>query len=339
MAENNIINELLNKLEEIHNQAVLYKDKITKPLYHYTNAEGVKGILESKTVWFSDYTCLNDPGEIAHGIGYICKILEPYKNKYSDISIPLIENFLKEIASQSKFFPIYVCSFCQSADYLPAWRYYGDNGYGFAIEFSSKFCEIEKNIDTLKNKAIIASIFYDDLTARNSQWINHLIQQLFQESQNVFNEIDRLISDNSEKNNLRKSIHSILASHVLTLSPTIKHPDYETEKEYRLFIMESFDQTGKPHLQLDENYFERPELPRKGNKKVLKNIYPDIERCPETIDIPYLKMKLQLDDIQRIYVGPAHNNNFKEIESQLRNCLPKEWSHLKISQSAIQYDP
>src|SRR5215475_13210504 len=41
---------------------------ITVPLYHYTDGRGLKGILESGRVWFTDYRHLNDPSELTHGI-------------------------------------------------------------------------------------------------------------------------------------------------------------------------------------------------------------------------------------------------------------------------------
>ncbi len=41
---------------------------IEAPLYHYTDGNGLKGILESGRVWFTDYRHLNDPSELTHGI-------------------------------------------------------------------------------------------------------------------------------------------------------------------------------------------------------------------------------------------------------------------------------
>ena len=41
---------------------------ITAPLYHYTDGRGLKGILESGRVWFTDYRHLNDPSELTHGV-------------------------------------------------------------------------------------------------------------------------------------------------------------------------------------------------------------------------------------------------------------------------------
>src|SRR5215211_5886688 len=51
-----------------HFSAEQKKNKIRKPLYHYTDGHGLKGIIESGQVWFTDYRHLNDPSELVHGI-------------------------------------------------------------------------------------------------------------------------------------------------------------------------------------------------------------------------------------------------------------------------------
>jgi hypothetical protein len=42
--------------------------EIKTPLYHYTDGVGLKGIMESQTIWFTEYRHLNDPSELLHGI-------------------------------------------------------------------------------------------------------------------------------------------------------------------------------------------------------------------------------------------------------------------------------
>ena len=42
--------------------------RIDMPLYHYTDARGLEGIIKSGTIWFTDYRHMNDPSELVHGI-------------------------------------------------------------------------------------------------------------------------------------------------------------------------------------------------------------------------------------------------------------------------------
>jgi hypothetical protein len=51
-----------------HLQAEQDATDIRFPLYHYTDGYGLKGILESGRIWFTDYRHLNDPSELTHGI-------------------------------------------------------------------------------------------------------------------------------------------------------------------------------------------------------------------------------------------------------------------------------
>jgi hypothetical protein len=54
---------------DIHNS-------IDAPLYHYTDAAGLEGIIKSQEIWFSSHAHLNDPGEITYGMKIASKILK-----------------------------------------------------------------------------------------------------------------------------------------------------------------------------------------------------------------------------------------------------------------------
>ena len=44
------------------------KNTIKDALYHYTDGAGLRGIISSGQIWFTDYRHLNDPSEFLHGI-------------------------------------------------------------------------------------------------------------------------------------------------------------------------------------------------------------------------------------------------------------------------------
>jgi hypothetical protein len=50
--------------------------KITEPLYHYTDAAGLCGIVKSQKIWFTSYLHLNDPSELLHGLDIIHRLLK-----------------------------------------------------------------------------------------------------------------------------------------------------------------------------------------------------------------------------------------------------------------------
>src|SRR5690242_9030712 len=43
-------------------------EAVTAPLYHYTDAAGLKGIIEHQQLWFTSVLHQNDPTELEHGI-------------------------------------------------------------------------------------------------------------------------------------------------------------------------------------------------------------------------------------------------------------------------------
>jgi len=58
--------------------------KITQPLYHYTNAGGLRGIIESQRIWFTSYLHLNDPSELLYGMGVAHRLLKEIREEAND---------------------------------------------------------------------------------------------------------------------------------------------------------------------------------------------------------------------------------------------------------------
>jgi len=56
------------KWAERYISSVEKKNAVKKPLYHYTDATGLKGVIENDEIWFTDFRYLNDPSELRHGI-------------------------------------------------------------------------------------------------------------------------------------------------------------------------------------------------------------------------------------------------------------------------------
>jgi hypothetical protein len=59
----------------------LYINPATKNIYHYTNSNGLLGILNSKKLWLTEFSYMNDPDEIQHGM----------KKYYERVLVKLIE--------------------------------------------------------------------------------------------------------------------------------------------------------------------------------------------------------------------------------------------------------
>jgi hypothetical protein len=45
-------------------------------VYHYTDDAGLRGIIESGTLWYTDVSYLNDPSEFKYGVSIATNVLE-----------------------------------------------------------------------------------------------------------------------------------------------------------------------------------------------------------------------------------------------------------------------
>lgn len=146
-----------------------------KYLYHYTNYKGLKGILETQTLWATHYKGLNDTSEIKHlhsqmeeilhnhirdiirkdmkrgyhrkrfweKLGGITKIARSEAKRLTDV---FYETTFTGMPNAVPFAEPYVLSFCSHNDHgdyvrknglLSQWRAYGEKG-GYALIFDTK---------------------------------------------------------------------------------------------------------------------------------------------------------------------------------------------------------
>lgn len=110
------------------------------PLHHYTDANGLLGILQTRQLWATNPVFMNDQTELLHSLFLLKEIVsdpsgtggragEP-STQADEVVMVVIEQFYR-------FLEIYVVCFCTSGDLLSQWRGYGKSG-GYAIGFDPK---------------------------------------------------------------------------------------------------------------------------------------------------------------------------------------------------------
>lgn len=104
--------------------------KIPDIIYHYTTLEGLKGIIESNSIWLSDYSYLNDATEIQHGIKLVSLVASEMIEapKYAS-SKELIQSWINNIEKVQH--RVCIASFSSDGDSLSQWRSYGNIAIGF----------------------------------------------------------------------------------------------------------------------------------------------------------------------------------------------------------------
>jgi hypothetical protein len=285
---------------------------IRKPLYHYTDASGLKGIIENDEIWFTDYHYLNDPSELRHGIFLAhatikaARLNAGHAETLCDMMTDLFahDNF----DSQLQFL---IACFSRDGDELGQWRAYADNGRGFAIKFSKRMFGSNDPVSAnpLMNVTVGPVLYRDAVTKRlHALAIRKAISGLQMATQYApkhlnQNDIFLGFSDRLAK--------EALASPMIWNCLTCKHPAYARENEVRLIIL--------------------------GTKETFKGKLPVRIRKGEVV--PYYNRPMGLrkpGNILEVMVGPAAPIG---AEDGVRTLLDKYNINARISRSKIPYRP
>jgi DUF2971 family protein len=114
----------------------LFEAQPPAELFHYTDLDGVAGILGTRSLWLSKISTLNDTSEISLAV-------RQFKAEADEAAGHLDEDaasFLREAAAQLDSFKrtnICVGSFSEERDHLNQWRSYANDGRGIALGFDS----------------------------------------------------------------------------------------------------------------------------------------------------------------------------------------------------------
>jgi hypothetical protein len=109
-------------------------------LYHYTTADGLIGILQSRQIWATNVRFMNDTSELAYGIRMVRAIFDDVGRRATDDGARQVRLFgfvrdgifdmLDDAERNTKH---YAVSFCGNGNLLSQWRGYGQSGGGFAL--------------------------------------------------------------------------------------------------------------------------------------------------------------------------------------------------------------
>ena len=147
---NNIFSEESNKKTiELIKESFDVLQKATCPIvpddklfYHYTNHQGMLGIINSSSFWATDSFYLNDSSEGSFGK----VVLEDAINKEINIQFKLKEeiDYARELIDiqydiiKNNRIRTYIVSFCENGDLLSQWRGYA-GGSGVSLGLSKQF--------------------------------------------------------------------------------------------------------------------------------------------------------------------------------------------------------
>ena len=199
-------------------------------LFHYTDARGLQGILNSNSLWATHFQFLNDSSEMRYGEKQARDVIDalaekqPEKERFWISAAKLLKDvFEEEIASP------YVVSFCFMGDLLSQWREYGDRGTGFSIGFD---CEgLSKLFGPITS---VLNIRYNPedqrcvLSATFEEYCNLLLRWEHKSG-------ERFDLPSAPERSLEEHCRAQLVSLLMVEFAAFKNPGFVEEQEWRLF--------------------------------------------------------------------------------------------------------
>jgi len=215
------------------------RNQVTAPLYHYTDAAGLEGIVKNQQLWFTSYTHLNDPSEITYGMR-IAKELLSEIGQASDPRIGMFCNMVNDLFTHENMrgaFGFFIASFSMESDDLGQWRAYGDNGRGFALGLAPYLFAVEdKPYRSPHENIFVAPVVYGRQAAREHH--TPAIEQAVRVVGDIIEHAPDLMADSNVGMPFFDEMGKMLiASQLIFNSLTIKHEAYQHEREVRLIII------------------------------------------------------------------------------------------------------
>ena len=248
--------EYLLKNESFQNLRV--KDLGGKNFFHYTNVEGLFGIISNQEFWLSDVRFMNDPYDSGqYAINLIEEIIkEEEKDTFKSNILKAFLNILREKNEQETRL---VACFSTDGDKLSQWRAYGGADISYCLEFDPYI--LFKELD---DSYYVWHMEYDKIVQKK------IISEIFNSSLNSLSDGNYAKDDNSFRKELIVALTFILQN--------FKHPKYFEEEEFRLTY------TSLKSLDFEFSFrtykgFILPYKKYKFDKNSIKRIH--IERKPD----------------------------------------------------------
>ncbi len=210
-------------------------------LFHYTDSNGLLGILSSEVFWATNIEYLNDSSELAYCIALIRDRLERKKIAVSRNALSPISQLF--VAAQKTFNPfrdltVYVSCFCEEGDLLSQWRGYGQAGGGYAIGIQPRYGNAAPEGVP---RIVLRKVFYE--LKDQEQLIDESISQL----EALWTHVTSKTNDEPTLMEAQKKILSFFRQEVGDYIWCFKNAAFREEKEWRFsYITGAKDPKKRP---------------------------------------------------------------------------------------------
>jgi hypothetical protein len=104
--------------------------------YHYTDAQGLLGIIQNGRLWATDIRFLNDPSEGSFLPERLIDLMESKPGGISDTERKVIKGLQNALRNPGPKYSSFCASLSANGDLLSQWRGYGSFGNGYSVGLS-----------------------------------------------------------------------------------------------------------------------------------------------------------------------------------------------------------
>lgn len=197
----------------------LYADSTRDTLYHYTNLQGLQGVVDSGVLRASDVRYMNDSTELRHTLELMQQHISQRLQAGTDH--PALLNALQEWLSHRIVGGpmLFAASFRANGNLLGQWRGYSALGKGVSLGFAPDWLREKADAQGFQ----IARCIYHPGTQEN------LVEEIVDA---VEDDAQRALESRGDLD--EAVIFERLESRLLRIAAVLKHPAFEEEQEWRL---------------------------------------------------------------------------------------------------------
>lgn len=194
-----------------------------RDLYHYTSADGLKGVVSDRSLWATNIEYLNDTVEFKHGEEIIRSVVRSHMRNAKGAR----HDFFNAVEMQTDFFQvedIFVISLSENDDLLSQWRGYTPSNFGFGIGFDPE--SLTTALSTLDKMQLVQCVYED---SEKKEYAKTLLDK-FLEMWITHRQLDRADDD------IIMTVSPSIMFNVYStyLAAAMKHHAFAEEKEWRL---------------------------------------------------------------------------------------------------------
>lgn len=222
-ASEQLVPELKKLLEQSQIDLRTASATPSEPIYHYTDAAGLFGILTKRQIWATDSRFFNDPKEVRHGRRLLAEVASSFHSTVKSQGARDFLTRLKQGAGPWNLKPYFITSFSAARDSLSQWRGYANDGAGYALGFDASRLDLAvlRRNELDASHARLFKVEYDEAKQRSllARYVK-LAVDLFEHG---------VAKPRGDVGSLEMAFHAAVEPHVLYF----KNPGFVEEREWR----------------------------------------------------------------------------------------------------------